>query len=88
MTTYRTRLAARRAIQRGDPLTAREHDLLRALARGEGGGTLAGAGAVVGISREHTYVLMSNTRRKLGAANTAHAVALAAAQGLVEVRAG
>ena len=82
MSTYQMRLSNRKAIKRGDPLTAREHDLLRALARG---GTLTVDAQAIGITPDYSYWLITTARKKLGATTTAQAVALAAIAGLVEL---
>lgn len=58
----------------GDPLTAREADLLALLAQGR---RVAQAAAEVGITPEHAGHLLRCARKKLGAATTTEAVVLA-----------
>lgn len=64
------------SVRRGDPLAAREADLLALLAQGR---RVAQAAAEVGVTPEHAGYLLRRARKKLGAATTTEAVVLARA---------
>ena len=59
----------------GDPLTAREADLLAALGRAQ---SVTEAARTVGVTRPHAQVLLRRAKRKLGVKTTIEAVFLAA----------
>ena len=59
----------------GDPLTAREADLLAALGRAQ---SVTDAARAVGVTRPHAQVLLKRAKRKLGVKTTIEAVYLAA----------
>jgi PAS domain S-box-containing protein len=73
--------AAEREDATGAPLTGREREVLRMLARGQDGPQIAEA-LVLSPATVRTHV--NNAMRKLGAHNRAHAMALAIRRGLVE----
>lgn len=77
---FRTLLASRRSGT-PDPLSEREIDCLRLSAEGWTAGAIAVA---LGVSERTANFHIGNAIDKLGAANKAHAVALALRRGLME----
>ncbi|MBI3964192.1 MAG: helix-turn-helix transcriptional regulator [Chloroflexi bacterium] len=65
------------------PLTQREHELMSLLAAGLG---LQAVVEKMGIERRTAHRHLRNIYEKLGARSRPHAVALAYARGLVEIR--
>ena len=61
-------------VLRGDPLTAREADLLAELGRAQ---SVTAAARTVGVTRPHAMVLLRKAKYKLGVKTTIEAVFLA-----------
>lgn len=70
------------ATYAGEPLTARENEVLELMAEGLGNAAIAGR-LVLGVETVRTHV--AGVLRKLGARDRTHAVVLAYSQGLVRI---